>query len=236
MIIIPAIDFLNNRVVRLKKGEFKQVDYFTETPRELLDRVPLQLNRLHFVNLSGALRGSQQDQIQFFKGLFPNRFTVQFGGGIRDQKDLEILKEIGVSKIVLGSLWVQDLAKAQSLTRFWGAENVIAALDVLGTEDTRLRTHGWTTISDQKLEAVIPNIAELGVNEFLVTSIDRDGMMNGPNIELYQKINPKNDFNIIASGGVRNWDDIQKLETQNIHACVVGRAWLEDVQFFKGIN
>jgi phosphoribosylformimino-5-aminoimidazole carboxamide ribotide isomerase len=233
MILIPALDFLDQKVVRLKRGQFQDVDYFTDSLSVLLERIPAAFTRLHAVNLSGALKGANEDSWKFFSSLPSKRFSIQLGGGIEKLEDLPILREIGIQKIVLGSIWEKDFGLAEALTKAWGAENVVAALDVRSENETKLQVRGWTETSKLDLFELLPRASEIGIREYLVTSIDRDGMRSGPNLKLYERIQASGDYNVIASGGVRDWTDLKNLREAGLHACVVGRAWLEDAQFFE---
>jgi phosphoribosylformimino-5-aminoimidazole carboxamide ribotide isomerase len=228
MIIIPAIDILDGKVVRLKKGDFNKTTFYPVEPVELIKRyVDSGFNRIHLVDLSGAKNGST-DIYKLVKSIFRKvpGITIQFGGGIRSLRDAELLLDSGVKFLVTGSLSVLDKSEFEKILAFAGYENIIVAVDV---QDHFLRIKGWTENTGITISSHISYCCAAGVNTFLCTDIRRDGMLSGPNLNLYNKIKKDHPgVQIIASGGVSRIEDIIKLKISGIFGVVAGKAILED--------
>ncbi len=232
MLLIPAIDLLNNQVVRLKKGQETTAERFEETLEQLIERVPEKYRRLHLVNLSGALATKGTIPSETIKRL-AQRFSVQYGGGLRNEVEFDELRRLGVDRTVIGTLWLEDWNKALSLAQRWGIGDVVASVDVLSSTHLNVKTRGWTQETQTSALELIQKLYQSGIKEFLITSIDQDGMMKGPDFKLYQIIRENfSDIYIIASGGFRNRSDLLELTKSGCDATVVGKAWLSNPNFF----
>lgn len=226
MRVIPAIDLLNGQVVRLKKGDYEKVTVYNENPvHEARKFKNAGFDHIHVVDLNGAKEGNFanldiiQDIIQ------KTGLSVQSGGGIRSYDDGKKLLEAGVQQIICSSLAVKKPQEWQQLISEF-KERVILGMDL---KDGKVAYGGWLETSDQSIADFLEPMMANGLSHVLSTDIARDGMLSGPNIELYRQL--QNDFqklNIIASGGVSDTHDLKKLSDLNLYGVVVGRAYYED--------
>ncbi|MFO7446591.1 MAG: 1-(5-phosphoribosyl)-5-[(5-phosphoribosylamino)methylideneamino]imidazole-4-carboxamide isomerase [Ignavibacteriaceae bacterium] len=227
MIAIPAIDIYENKVVRLEKGAFDQVTYYKNSP---LDQAKLYkslgFNHIHIVDLLGSKTGKFTvfevvKQIKEETGL-----TIQFGGGIRDTKKITDIFKAGIDLAVIGSISVKNKGEFQLIVEKCSPEKIIISADV---EDEKILVQGWTEKTSITLSEHIQYCTSLGIDKFLCTDISKDGMLSGTNTNLYKKVMAEfPDIKLIASGGVKDLDDIKVLNEMNIYAVVVGKAIYEN--------
>ena len=228
--IIPAIDLIDGRVVRLEKGDFNTVTQFDYSPLEQLKLYQdAGSELLHLVDLDGA-RNPQNRQLSLIRELVQNLDTpVQVGGGVRSEQDVVALLEAGVARVVIGSLTVSQPETVADWLKHYGPDKITAALDVRLNENNEpeVLTQGWQKGSGQLLTEVIAPLLEAGLTDVLCTDIDRDGMLTGPNIELYKRL--VTDYPQIrwqASGGIATLDDLRRLKAINIGGIIIGKALL----------
>lgn len=230
--IIPAIDLIEGRCVRLYKGDFDQRTDYNENPLEVAKSFAAQgATRIHIVDLDGAKRGNTEQTDLIIQIAQESGLKVQTGGGIREISQIQTLLAGGVDRVVVGSLSVTN----PQMVKFWinevGADKIIIALDV-NIDDKNIpypATKGWTEAGSKSLWDVLDDYAGTGLKTVLVTDIDRDGVLQGSNIGLYrdiQKTHPG--LNIITSGGVGNISDVKKLKKLNPHGIIIGKALYEN--------
>jgi imidazole glycerol-phosphate synthase subunit HisF len=224
--MIPAIDVLDGRVVRLAQGDFARVTVFGDDPLEIAAEYRRAgATRLHLVDLSAARSGVAGDRFLELVAKLSQDFEVQVGGGARDLQAIERRLDAGAAAVVIGTMLFADAAAARAAVDLFGAGRLIAALDVDGQE---VKTHGWRQGSGRDLAAAMRWIDELGIRRVLMTDIARDGMAAGPNVALYAEWKRRfPHLELTASGGVRNESDLAELETAGCDAVVVGKALLE---------
>lgn len=227
MKIIPAIDILDNKLVRLEKGDYNSSKIYSEDPVEAAKRFyNAGFNLLHIVDLSGSKTGkiSVTEIIKRIKN--ETKLKIQFGGGIRSVADAKKLIDSGIDKLIIGSISVSDKNEFEKIVLNVGTQKIIAAVDV---KDDFVMIKGWTVDSNIKINDHINYCLSFGLETFLCTDIKKDGMLTGPNINLYKKL--YKDFSsikIIASGGVSNLKDLQKLSELDLYGAVVGKAIYEN--------
>lgn len=226
MLTIPAIDLIDGQVVRLYRGDYQQVTRFEHTPTEFAQSFASKgYSVMHVVDLAAAKDGvrTQTDTIAALVEAFGG--TVQVGGGIRNPQDALELFAIGVKRVVLGTTLVKDpSAMAEWVDRF-GPERVVLAADL----DSRMRvaTDGWTQ-SDLPAAKLFERASSAGIKHVLSTVIQRDGAMQGPDTEFYRRlVSDWSDFQVQASGGVRDDQDLQRLRETGVSGAIVGRAMLQ---------
>ncbi|MCL6493353.1 MAG: 1-(5-phosphoribosyl)-5-[(5-phosphoribosylamino)methylideneamino]imidazole-4-carboxamide isomerase [Ignavibacterium sp.] len=226
MKIIPAIDILDNKLVRLEKGKFQSSKVYSDNPLDVAKSFDgFGFEWLHIVDLSGSKSGkiSTIDLLDKIKN--QTRLKIQFGGGIRSLEDAKQLINY-VDRIIIGSLSVTDKNEFEKIISEIGEQKIICAVDV---KDEKVMIKGWTVDSEQTLQNHIDYCSSVGIKNFLVTDIQRDGMLSGPNIILYSKlITNYPSLNFIASGGISNYDDLINLKKINSYAVVVGKAIYEN--------
>ena len=226
MEIIPAIDIINGECVRLSNGNYEQCKVYSKSPIDVAKKFEdLGFQRLHLVDLDGArsahvVNYKVLEQIAAQTGLL-----VDFGGGIKSEADLNLVKNCGATYVTLGSIAVKDPLKVREWISQYGAEYFILGADCL---DERIKINGWKETAETDVFSFINSYAQVGVKKFLCTDISRDGMLNGPSIDLYKKIMDKcSGCILIASGGVSSLEDLFRLLEIGIQHVIVGKAIYE---------
>lgn len=219
MIVIPAIDLRGGRCVRLFRGDFDAATRYDEDPVEMAARFETEgARRLHVVDLDAAKGdGSNRDVVRKITGNVA--IPVQLGGGIRSAEAIDRALEDGAARTILGTAAADDPGFVADAVQRSG-DAIVVAVDV---RDGRLMTHGWQE-EGPALEEAVTALDRAGAPRFLVTSISRDGAMDGPDLELYGRVLELTERPVIASGGVRVADDIWALRELGVEACVVGKA------------
>lgn len=226
MKIIPAIDILDNKLVRLEKGNYQSSKIYSENPLDVAKTFDeYGFEWLHIIDLSGSKSGKISVFNLLNKIKNQTRLKIQFGGGIRSLEDAKQLIKY-VDRIIIGSLSVTNKNEFEGIISEIGEEKIICAVDV---KDEKVMIKGWTVDSELTLQNHIEYCNSVGINNFLVTDIYRDGMLTGPNINLYGKlITDYPSLNFIASGGISSQDDLINLKKINACAVVVGKALYEN--------
>jgi phosphoribosylformimino-5-aminoimidazole carboxamide ribotide isomerase len=223
--VYPAIDLMNGEVVRLRRGSPSEVTKFNHLGS------PIEVARmweskgaelLHVVDLDGALgRGNNQSVIEQI--VSDVAIPVQFGGGIRDEAKASHLLDMGVGRVILGTRAIQTPGIVLSLGATYGLNRVVVALDY---KDDRIMSDGWKSSYSVNPLKLLTSFREKGVRHFLMTSVEMDGVMKGPDIGLITSSGkPLSD--IIIAGGVASLEDIQSLSSMGFEAAVIGRALYE---------
>lgn len=222
MKIIPAIDIMKGKVVRLVKGDKKHVlDYSSlGDPVTIASMwVSQGADILHVVDLDGA--SGVGDNIKVVKSILENvNVRIQFGGGIRNTEKARLILDEGVHRIILGSLALKTPYVIKQLIDEYGDERIIVALDY--DINGKLFYNGWTKIANIDLNKAILHFKELGCKYFLLTSISRDGTLHGPDLDTLSRYVKTG--KIIAAGGIRNIYDLLNLKTLGVYGAVIGRA------------
>ena len=224
--LIPAIDIIDGKCVRLAKGDYAARTVYDENPAEVARRLEGQgFRRLHVVDLDGA----KADRIVNLRVLeqitASTNLTVDFGGGIKREEDLRAAFEHGASMVTIGSLAATQPELVLQWAHAWGAERIVVGADA---SEGRIRIKGWREDGGMSLDAFVAFYMRHGISRVLCTDISRDGMLSGPNIELYRQIMQKHpDCRLIASGGVSSTQDILDLQAAGIPSVVFGKAYYE---------
>jgi len=230
MNIIPAIDLLDGRCVRLLHGDYDQVTHYDLDPVKLAQGYADSGARdIHIVDLDGARAGAAAHQ-QVVAGITGiDQLTVQSGGGVRSKEDLENRFNIGVDRVVLGSLAVTEPNMVCDWLVEFGADRLVLALDIRFDKDgvPMLATHGWKQQTSTSLWELIGHYGER-LKHVLCTDIGRDGAMSGPNLKLYRECVKRFPWvKFQASGGVRDIEDAVALSDTGAKGMITGKALLE---------
>jgi phosphoribosylformimino-5-aminoimidazole carboxamide ribotide isomerase len=219
MIVIPAIDLRGGRVVRLFRGDFGHETTYDDDPVEVARRFEAEgARRLHVVDLDAAAgEGSNRDVVREICRTVA--IPVQLGGGIRTLDAVERALEDGAARAILGTAAALDPGFVAEAVDQVG-DGILVGVDV---RDGHVRTHGWRE-EGARLEDAVPALAHAGAPRFIVTSIARDGTMEGPDLPLYERMRELTETPVIASGGIRVADDVWALRDLGVEACVVGKA------------
>ena len=229
MLIIPAIDLKQGRCVRLQQGQFDKVSIYETTPQMLVKNYANQgATQLHVVDLDGAKAGSLQ-QLSLIQSMHDTRFSIQVGGGIRSIESAIASIEVGIKTLVIGSIAVSSPELTLEIIKLVDAENIVLAFDVNIEQGTpKPAIHGWQTSTAINLWELIAFYENAGVTQVLCTDIACDGMMSGPNFNLYEMAVTR--FPSIAwqaSGGIRHVQDIRQLATTGVDGVILGRMLYE---------
>lgn len=231
MKIIPAIDLLDGKCVRLYQGDFEKSTEYSSDPVEVaVQFAALQASELHIVDLDGARYGKQSNQNIVSAIADKTSMEVQLGGGIREAETLEGWFAAGVARCVIGSLAITEPDTVKAWLSRFGGDRIVLALDVkLDPQDEpMITTHGWTRESTMTLFECIDDFLSAGLQHILCTDVSRDGAMAGPNLALYKRIvDSYPSLQLQASGGVRSIDDLDQLRRINVPATISGRALLD---------
>lgn len=226
MRIIPAIDIIDGKCVRLSQGDYAQKTVYNENPLEVAKQFEdAGLRYLHLVDLDGA-KARKVINWKVLETIVTNTaLKVDFGGGLRTTEDVRKVLQCGAAQITAGSIAVSDRDTVlQWLTEF-GAERIILGADA---KNGRIATHGWLDDSGLDVLRFIDDYHRAGIRYVVCTDIAKDGMLQGPSTELYQRIIAANkDVSLIASGGVSSIEDLQELKAAGLEAAIVGKAIYE---------
>lgn len=226
MNVIPAIDLLDGNVVRLQKGDYEKVTVYSEDPVAVArDFADAGFSHIHVVDLDGARSGNFSNLSLVLRIKEELGLSVQMGGGIRNFEHVTHLFESGVAKIVCSSMAVKNEAHWLKALEIYGGDRCILGMDL---KDGKMAYAGWIETMDEPVHEYLMRMEARGLKEILCTDISRDGMLSGANVELYQHLmSGFPELNFIASGGVAGVEDLKRLSEIQVHAVVVGRAYLE---------
>jgi phosphoribosylformimino-5-aminoimidazole carboxamide ribotide isomerase len=230
MYIIPAIDILNKKVVRLREGDYEQVTEYDVTLEEMIEQYQSYgTDMIHVIDLNGA-RNDFSNQEYLFNVIRKTDMKVQYGGGVRSIDKVKELIDAGVFRVIVGTQALTNPDFLPSLAqeicgRDKCSDQVIVAIDVL---DEVIKYSGWMESSPIKLMDYVDKCLQLGFFRFLCTDINKDGKLGGAGVDLYQKLLDHSPFiKLIASGGVSSMKDIVQLSKIKVESCVVGKAIYE---------
>ncbi len=230
--IIPAIDLINGRCVRLYKGDFNQRTDYDEDPIDVAKRFAAEgAERMHIVDLDGAKHGKSSQSDLIMKIAAESGLKVQTGGGIRDLSQIQRLLDGGIDRVVVGSLSVTN----PQMVKFWLNEvtpsKIVVALDVNLDENgvPFPATRGWLEAGKRSLWEILDDYSGSGLNTVLITDIGRDGVLGGSNVDLYQEVQSNYPtLNVITSGGVGSIKHVKALKALNPHGIIIGKALYEN--------
>lgn len=228
MIPIPAIDILEGRAVRLTRGDYREATVYSDDPIELASRWCEQGARLlHVVDLDGARDGAPRnaDLIQAIAKASPA--PIEVGGGVRDLGAVGLLLDSGVERVVIGTAAVTDPDFLEEAIESFGPERFVVALD---SRRGKISLSGWLEESETSAHELAGQLTARGVARFLVTAIEVDGTMEGPDLGLLDQVSARTEAPLIASGGIGSLDDladIREIGSETIEGVIVGKALYE---------
>lgn len=227
MELMPAIDLRDGRVVRLRQGEDTRRTDYGLAPASVLERYGERgIERVHVVDLDAAFGEAPQRRLVARLARQSGAPRLELGGGLRDREAVEWAFDAGVERVVVGSMIVQDFPLLRELAELWSGR-VVAALDVCRGE---LRYGGWSVRARRTLDDICGDLRGLSLGAVLVTDIERDGTLKGPNLTLTRQVAGAVGVPGILSGGVRSLDDLARArEAPEIEAVIVGKALYDGV-------
>ncbi len=226
MRIIPAIDIIDGKCVRLTQGDYRQKKIYREDPVEVaLEFQNADLENLHLVDLDGAKQGHVVNWDVIREIQEKTALNIDFGGGVKTDEEVEQLLDLGVHRINIGSIAVKEPEKFSKWLKKYGAENFVLSADVKGEN---VSINGWLEDTKFRLFDLVAEFEKNGLEYLTCTDIANDGTLNGPNLGLYKKLVkrfPK--LKVVASGGVGSMDDLRELKYTNVYGAIVGKALYE---------
>lgn len=224
--LIPAIDIIDGKCVRLTKGDYQQKAVYCDSPADIAKKMEaIGYKRLHVVDLDGAKSRHIVNTVALQSITTATSLTVDFGGGIKTDRDIETAFNNGASMVTVGSVAVTSPELLDTWIERYGADRIVLGADV---RDRRIAINGWKEDSELELLHFLNHYVKRGIRKVLCTDISRDGTLTGPAIPLYKDIMTAfPDLHLIASGGVSCMEDIEKLNEAGIPAVVFGKAIYE---------
>lgn len=227
MRIIPAIDIIDGKCVRLSKGDYDTKKIYNENPLEVAKEFEAHgIMHLHLVDLDGAKSKHIVNHKVLEKIASQTGLQIDFGGGLKTDNDLRIAFESGAKQITGGSIAVKDSDTFIGWIEKHGADKIILGADAM---DEKVAVSGWQEESKELLIPFIQGYQEKGITYVICTDISKDGMLEGPSFELYKRIlEQTNDLKLIASGGISTFDELPKLAEMGCEGTIIGKAIYEN--------
>jgi len=235
MTILPAIDLKDGKAVRLSKGLMESAKIYSDEPWQVAKKFEeLGSQWVHLVDLNGAFAGTPQNLEQIKKIRDNCNLKLELGGGIRDEETIKMYLNLGVDRLILGSIAVKNPAFVKEMASRYP---IVVGIDAI---DGMVAVEGWSELSNMKATDLAREFADAGVEAIICTDVSRDGMMSGVNIDFTLAIKEASGLETIASGGLKDMEDIHRLLKAGIDGTIVGKAFYEGTldleQAFKYIK
>ncbi len=226
MKIIPAIDIIDGKCVRLEMGDYQTKKIYNEDPLEVAKQFEANgMQYLHLVDLDAAKHKKISNLAVLEKLAKETNLQIDFGGGIQSKEDVEIILNAGAKQVTLGSLAVKAPAVCLEIIKAFGGEKIILGADCIGRN---IAINAWQDTAENDVISFIENYFKKGFTYSVVTDVAKDGMLQGPSIELYKDILAKTSIKLIASGGVSCIQDVEQLKTIGCSGAIIGKAIYEN--------
>ena len=225
--VIPAIDIIEGKCVRLTQGDYEQKKIYNENPLEVAQQFEdAGLKRVHLVDLDGAKAGKVRNWKVLENLAGKTSLKIDFGGGVKSEKDVEIIFESGSAWATVGSIAVKNEKELLNWVTRFGAEKFMLGADV---KDKMIAISGWTESTEIKVDDFIGKYHDKGINQIFCTDVSKDGKLEGPALELYDELTKKlPGIFFTASGGVSSMKDLEQLQKIGCSAAIVGKAIYEN--------
>ncbi len=225
MKLIPAIDIIDGKCVRLSKGDYDTKKIYHENPLDIAKQYEAHgIQYLHLVDLDGA-KAKTIKNLKILEMLASQtNLIIDFGGGIKTRESLESAFNAGANQVTIGSIAVENSQLCEEWITEFGAEKLILGADCL---DRKIKTSGWMTDSDLDVLDFIKSYQLKGLKEVICTDISKDGMLEGPSFELYKEILNQSEMALIASGGISCIQDLEDLKEIGCSGAIIGKAIYE---------
>jgi phosphoribosylformimino-5-aminoimidazole carboxamide ribotide isomerase len=227
MRIIPAIDIIDGKCVRLTQGDYKKMKVYRDDPVEVAKEFEeADLEYLHLVDLDGAKKGRVVNWKVIESIQAETTLKVDFGGGVKTEAEVDELLELGIEQINIASLAIKEPDTFAGFLKQFGSDNFILSADV---KNEIVQLAGWTEASQTTIYELTEKFIKSGLQNLTCTDISADGMLEGPNFGLYKKLKKKFPrLKIIASGGISSITDLEELKYIKVHGAIVGKAIYEN--------
>ena len=225
MILYPAIDIKNGQCVRLRQGQFHDVEVYSNTPAEIAKLWESKgAGYIHIVDLDGALVGHSVNDEVIRKIVESVNVKIQVGGGIRTIKDIDHKLSLGINRVIIGTKAVENPAFVKEAIHAFGADAIVVGIDA---KAGMVAIEGWEKVSNYNAVTLALQMKEMGVKNIVYTDIARDGMLQGPNIIHTKEMVEATGLNIIASGGMSSLKDLEMLKEVRVSGAIIGKALYE---------
>lgn len=235
MELIPAIDLIDGKCVRLYQGDYSKETVYSDDPVEVaLHWESLGASRIHIVDLDGARSGNPDNLIVVKRIVKAVQVPVQMGGGVRSLDTARRIIQADVQSVMLGTVAVRNPEIVRAACAELGSEAVVVAVD---SRDGKVAVSGWTSASDMKAADLMDSMMQAGVRTFLCTDISRDGTLSGPNYDLMRDLVKVAGEGVIAAGGIASVEHLQSLTKVGVGGAVVGKAlYTGDIDLGRAIS
>jgi phosphoribosylformimino-5-aminoimidazole carboxamide ribotide isomerase len=226
MKIIPAIDIIDGKCVRLSQGDYASKKIYSENPLSIAkDFENHQISHLHLVDLDGA-KSKKVINIEVLQSIAKaTNLHIDFGGGVKSENDLKKVLDAGAKQVTAGSIAVKEPNTVKDWIKKYGSEKIILGADV---KDQKIAINGWQEESEIIIFDFLKEFYSVGIRYVICTDISKDGMLQGASVDLYKQILRRfPDLQLIASGGVSNMDDLHELKSVGLYGAIVGKAVYE---------
>ncbi|MBQ8451108.1 MAG: 1-(5-phosphoribosyl)-5-[Bacteroidaceae bacterium] len=226
MELIPAIDLIDGRCVRLTQGDYGQTKIYDAEPVDMARRyADCGVRRLHIVDLDGAKAKAPCNLSTLEKVVAATGLDVEWGGGIKDSVAMQQAVDAGASRVICGSVAVDNPELFAQWLQEYGASRVILGADI---RDGRVATHGWLKDGGMGVEELVEKFLPYNLSQLICTDISRDGMLQGPNLPLYEQLQQRFPMvDVTLSGGVSSMDDLKRARECGVRAAIIGKAIYE---------
>lgn len=234
MLIIPAIDIQGGSCVRLKQGNFNDVTIYSDNPVNVAKKWESQgASLIHVVDLDGARKGELMN-LKTIKNIADAiKIPIQVGGGIRDEKSIELLLSLGIKRIVLGTIVLEKKTLFGKILKKYSSR-IIVALDV---KNGALLKRGWSQQTNKDVIKTVQYLETIGIKRFIITDVINDGMLSSPNFDQIKNLKKNIGSEFIVSGGISTLADIRKLKSIGVKAIIIGKALYENkINLQEAIN
>lgn len=234
MRIIPAIDIIEGKCVRLRKGDYRTTKIYNANPLEVARMFEdFGIKYLHLVDLDGAKSKHMLNHNVLEKLAANTNLRIDFGGGVKSINDIKTAFNAGANQITVGSIAVQNPELMEDWLTEFGADKIILGADC---KNRKIATNGWLDSSDLEIINFISEYEKKGVKYGIVTDIEKDGMLSGPSFQLYDKILSDTEISLIASGGITTIEDVVQLKKQGCEGAIIGKAIYEGTINLKDLS
>lgn len=234
MRIIVAMDIINGKCVRLTRGDFSTSKIYNEDPLEVARKIEDHgISYLHIVDLDGAREKRLVNHKIVEKIASKTSLKIDFGGGIRTYEDLKCAFDYGAGQVTCGSVALKSSDLFLEWLREFGSEKIILGADCKGR---KIATEGWMNESETDIVEFIDFYRKKGIVYTICTDIEKDGMLNGPSVDLYRELAAIEGIKLIASGGISSIDDIEELAATGCDGAIVGKALYEGIITLKELK
>lgn len=230
MILFPAIDIKDNKCVRLTQGKFDKVNVYSDDPVEMAKKwEAMGAEYLHVVDLDGA-KNEGKDNIRSIEMIAKSiKIPMQTGGGIRREERIKNMLDAGVDRVIVGTMAIENKDLLTDLSKVY-KEKLAVSIDAL---NGKVAINGWQKVGNVDSVEICVFLESIGIKTLVYTDISKDGMLGGPNLDIYKELLEKTNLDIIASGGVTSLDDIKKLKEMNMYGAIIGKALYDKRLDFK---